>query len=76
MSATLTDRYPTVCLSTLEEEVIEKAALLVFGVCVCVCVCGGREEDKKKKKKKTGVKATSLAPELARRSVNKLVRLV
>ena len=51
MSATLTDRYPTVCLSTLEEEVIEKAALLVFGVCVCVCVCVGREEDKKKKKK-------------------------
>ena len=50
MSATLTDRYPTVCLSTLEEEVIEKAALLVFGVCVCVCV--GRVEDKKKKKKK------------------------
>ena len=52
MSATLTDRYPTVCLSTLEEEVIEKAALLVFGVCVCVCVCVSGERRIKKKKKK------------------------
>lgn len=52
---------------------IEKADLLVFGVCVSVCVSGER---RMKKKKKTGVKATSLAPELARRNVNKLVRLV